>query len=295
MRKLRRSLGVETPRESKQEPGIDVRALILEGWRLSKGSKILWISSLGLGSASALSALQKALDLWANPSTVEVPALAWLEYACLRFLAMALLYSATLLFFYTLQFSSGGLALGKAAQSSEIWLSFKTNLWRWLLLGVISLAYFVLIVIFALLVFSVASILLPAIFTQVLGRRIVVIGTFVLLGAPVFLAAYGLLFRGLGAWASFRSGLGAFSKARTTFVLLMILGISPYLVINIAILISLLITRHAIAYEAYLLMWTALPISLLRPFLSALVFPVLYASFAVGYFRLAPPIVKPKS
>lgn len=260
--------------------------LFMHSWQIARHNKRIWFFSFWSTLCSMIGPLFTMLirspDL-KTLASLSLPLSCWIVILSLAYL---ILFAWSL---YGVFYCTALAVNGVECETAAVWKNFKSNFLKMAFLGIFLAIYsHILYGLNKLVIWpgiiSLASNLYGSTFWWNVSFGVLII----LLGAPIALSFYGLIFQKMGAIASFINGIGVFSKDPMTFIGIGSIQYLAVLVGGLTAFVSLLFLRQNISYENYNSMRSAIPITILTSFCSFFIEPVLRTAVASRYFKVSP-------
>jgi hypothetical protein len=253
--------------------------LLRESWQVARRNKLLWLFSF----APALAGL--ILRIWNQEQTLgTTPDL----MLCCSGLILVV-FSFFMIWFnaYALPYCAGMAIQEKEYATIDVWNGFKANALRFLLLGLFSTFYALILYMlnsFAWRILTHTIENLNTIWSSISLNLI-----FILFGGPIILSPYGLLFQNMEVFQSFLNGFKVFAQNRITFMSLYAIPLFTNIALGILIIGVLAFNGQTINYENYNnIQRSSIYFPVAISFFYFLLTPITTSAFALSYFKLSP-------
>jgi hypothetical protein len=253
--------------------------IILQSWQIAKNNKLLWIFSAGYAFSILISNF---------PTNKPSGDATWNNFFLLCFgctSSLLVLFISTFSL-YGLIYCSGVALCNIEVKFSQVWMSFKANIFKLFLLGIFLGIYFFGLFALIFLLRQVSISLVGYVFSEAFLTRAALETVAILLGTVIFLSPCGMIFEEMGAFQSFWNGLKIFSTGWASFVGLVLLFDIPRLVMDIFAINAILATGQILSYANYQGMIKTFPYQWITIVISFFVNPVSYLSILKIYFDL---------
>jgi hypothetical protein len=250
--------------------------LLRESWQVARRSKLLWLFSF----APILTGL--ILRIWNQEQTPG--ATPDLILSCSGLILVIFSFFTIWFNAYALPYCAGMAIQEKECAAIDVWNGFKANALRFLLLGLLSFFYALLLYILNSFTWRILTHTNESLNT--IWRSVSLNLIFILFGGPILLSPYGLLFQKMGVFQSFINGFKVFAQNRITFMSIYAIPFITNIVLGILIVGVLAFNGQAINYENYNnIQMSSIYFSIVHSFFYFLITLIITAAFALLYFR----------
>jgi hypothetical protein len=253
--------------------------LIRESWQVARRNKLLWLFSfipvlnnllLRIGNQEIISRNKPDLILVCSGLIIT-----FFSLFAFTFNTYALPYCATM----AIQ--------AKTYEPIDVWNGFKTNVFKFILLGLLSVIYIFSLMFLNFLLWRLLTHAIVNINTMWWYINLQII--FILFGVPIFLSSYGLLFQRMGVFQSFINGFKVFSSNRIPFTIVYAIQYIAYFAIASVVVANLVFNGQAINFENYNnIQKSSIYFPVAISFFYFLLTPITTSAFALSYFKLSP-------
>jgi hypothetical protein len=249
--------------------------IILQSWQIAKNNKLLWLFSAGLSFSSVIG------NLWGGNTPRDNAFLLCLQCTSIWLYLFMLIFGE-----YGLIYCSGAALQDVEIKFSQVWTSFKVNIFKLFLLGILIGMYFFGLFAMIFLFRQTLISLVGDIFDIAFLSDTATMTVSILLGGVIFLSSYGMIFQGMGAFQSFRNGFNIFFTGWTLFIGLSLLFEIPRLLADISTIITILGTGQTLNYANYRSMTGTFPYQWMTSVISFFINPVYFLSVLKIYLDL---------